>query len=157
MMMIRPDFFHFLFLFLEIDNNDGGRSDQISSTFCSHFSSTPSTPANQGRRPQGEYLLCFLFCCLSLQYLHNGSEIIQDGYFFSYQSHSSYFQLGLKHSLCLERRSPLKKVIYKSSLFSVHSPSASILIEAVRPLVTYTPSSAPYSALQIIFGVRDKM
>ena len=90
-------------------------------------------------------------------YLHYGSKILQDGYSFAYQSHSSYFQLGLKHSLCLERRSPLKKVIYKSSLFSVHSPSASILIEAVRPLVTYTPSSAPYSAFQIIFGVGEKM
>ena len=82
-MMIRPDSFTFCSYFLRlIIMIIGGRSDQISSTFCSHFSSTPSTPANQGQHPQGEYLLCFLFCCLSLQYLHNGSEIIQDGYFF---------------------------------------------------------------------------
>ena len=139
----------------------GGRSDQISSTFCSHFSSTPSTPANQGRRPQDEYLLCCLSCCLSLHYLHYGSKILQDGKSFAYQSHSSYFQLGLMHSLCLEKRSPLKKIIYggacSCSLFSVHSPSASILIEAVRLLITYTPSSAPYSAFQIIFGVGEKM
>ena len=109
-------FSHFLRLIIMII---GGRSDPIFSTFCSHFSSTPSTPANQGRHPQGGYLICFLFCCLSLHYLHYGSKILQEGYSFAYQPHSSYFQLGLKHSLCLEKSSPLKKGIYKRSLFTV--------------------------------------